>query len=170
MITVLSSKSFTASVRAHMSRKTDTALVSDAHRDAGPDLLIMSDPDEKCSPERTVIPSALAKIVLASRKPLLLFRLSGLFLLRLAERKFCGLLFQEAPRRTRRQGVDQASGRDAAQGAKPKGDSHTDYHCQVNGESVFLSANNLSGSRQKYRSACGGPKSCGTTMRQNPGR
>ena len=37
----------------------------------------------------------------ATRKPILLFRLFGLFLLRLAERKFLGLLFQEPPRRTR---------------------------------------------------------------------
>jgi len=38
---------------------------------------------------------------LARRKPRLLFRLLGLFLLRLAERRFLGLLFQEPPRRTR---------------------------------------------------------------------
>ena len=38
----------------------------------------------------------------ATRKPLLSFRLSGLFLLRLAERQFLGLLFQEPPRSTRR--------------------------------------------------------------------
>lgn len=37
----------------------------------------------------------------ARRKPRLLFRLSGLFLLRLAARKFAGLLFQEPPRITR---------------------------------------------------------------------
>ena len=36
-----------------------------------------------------------------TRKPLLLFRLSGVFLLRLAERVFLGLLFQEPPRNTR---------------------------------------------------------------------
>jgi len=45
--------------------------------------------------------TALARMVLAKRNPLLLFRLSGLFLLRLAERKFAGLLFQEPPRSTR---------------------------------------------------------------------
>jgi hypothetical protein len=39
--------------------------------------------------------------VLATRNPLLLFRFVVLFLLRLAERRFCGLLFQEPPRRTR---------------------------------------------------------------------
>ena len=33
---------------------------------------------------------------------MLLLRLSGLFLLRFAERKFSGLLFQEPPRTTRR--------------------------------------------------------------------
>ena len=38
----------------------------------------------------------------ARRKPRLLFRLSALFLLRLAERRFSGLLFQEPPRSTRR--------------------------------------------------------------------
>ena len=40
---------------------------------------------------------------LASRNPRLLFRLSGVFLLRLAERTLRGLLFQEPPRFTRRQ-------------------------------------------------------------------
>ena len=37
-----------------------------------------------------------------SRKPLLLLRFDGLFLLRLAERRFRGLLFQEPPRTTAR--------------------------------------------------------------------
>jgi len=37
-----------------------------------------------------------------TRKPLLLFRLSGVFLLRLAERQFVGLLFHDPPRSTRR--------------------------------------------------------------------
>lgn len=46
--------------------------------------------------------------VLARRNPLLLFRLPVVFLLRLADRKFCGLLFQEPPRRTR-SGTGQAS-------------------------------------------------------------
>ena len=36
-----------------------------------------------------------------TRKPLLLLRLSGLFLLRLAARQFLGLLFHEPPRNTR---------------------------------------------------------------------
>lgn len=39
--------------------------------------------------------------VLATRNPLLLFRLSVVFLLRFAERRFLGLLFQDPPRRTR---------------------------------------------------------------------
>ena len=39
--------------------------------------------------------------VLARRKPLLLLRLSVVFLLRLAERRLFGLLFQEPPRKTR---------------------------------------------------------------------
>ena len=39
--------------------------------------------------------------VLATRKPKLLFRFVGVFRLRLAERRFCGLLFQEPPRLTR---------------------------------------------------------------------
>ena len=39
--------------------------------------------------------------VLARRNPLLLFRLPGELLLRLAARKFLALLFQEPPRRTR---------------------------------------------------------------------
>ena len=37
----------------------------------------------------------------ARRKPMLLFRLSAVFLLRLAERRFSGSLFQEPPRTTR---------------------------------------------------------------------
>ena len=36
-----------------------------------------------------------------TRKPLLLFRLSGWFLLRFAERQFLSLLLKEPPRRTR---------------------------------------------------------------------
>ena len=44
------------------------------------------------------------------RNPLLLFRLPVVFLLRLAARMFLGLLFQEPPRRTRRErGDGQAS-------------------------------------------------------------
>jgi hypothetical protein len=35
------------------------------------------------------------------RKPQLLLRLSGVLLLRLAERQFCPLLFQQPPRKTR---------------------------------------------------------------------
>ena len=42
--------------------------------------------------------------VLATRKPVLLFRLSGVFLLRLADRVLFGLLFQEPPRSTREAG------------------------------------------------------------------
>ncbi len=50
--------------------------------------------------------------MLATRKPLLLFRFPVSFLLRIAERRFLGLLSQEPPRRTRlRQGDDQASER-----------------------------------------------------------
>ena len=45
---------------------------------------------------------ALAWVVLARRNPWLLFRLSGVFLLRLAERRLSGLLFQDPPRSTRR--------------------------------------------------------------------
>ena len=36
-----------------------------------------------------------------TRKPMLLFRLSGLFLLRFADRALSGLLFQDPPRSTR---------------------------------------------------------------------
>jgi hypothetical protein len=76
----------------------------------------------KCTPAGTVIPTAPAKDVLAKRKPRLLFRLSVVFLLRLAARRFCGLLFQEPPRTTRRQGAVQAS-RDVADTSRP-GRSH----------------------------------------------
>ncbi len=57
-----------------------------------------------------MIPPALAVIVLAKRKPLFLFRLSGWFLLRLAERRFLELLFQEPPRRTHDEGAIRARG------------------------------------------------------------
>ena len=43
-----------------------------------------------------------------TRKPILLFRLSVVFLLRLAERRFCGLLFQERAR-TKNGDVGRAS-------------------------------------------------------------
>jgi hypothetical protein len=61
---------------------------------------------------------ALAENVLAKRKPTLLLRLSGWFLLRLAERRFCGLLFQLPPRRTRETGSIRARG--AATGCEPE--------------------------------------------------
>ena len=45
---------------------------------------------------------ALARCsVLVRRKPTLLSRLVGVFLLRLAERRFCALLFHEPPRKER---------------------------------------------------------------------
>jgi hypothetical protein len=50
---------------------------------------------------RRVIAPALAESVLPTRKPKLLFRLSVVFLLRFAARRFRGLLFQEPPRTTR---------------------------------------------------------------------
>ena len=49
------------------------------------------------SVDATILPLS----VLAKRKPMLLFRLVGVFLLRFAERRFCGLLFHEPPRLTR---------------------------------------------------------------------
>jgi hypothetical protein len=55
------------------------------------------------SVDATILPLS----VLAKRKPMLLFRLVGVFLLRFAERRFCGLLFQEPPRRTREEGAGQ---------------------------------------------------------------
>jgi hypothetical protein len=47
------------------------------------------------------IPEAGVRATTTTRKPLLLLRLSGVFLLRFAERQFLGLLFQEPPRNTR---------------------------------------------------------------------
>jgi hypothetical protein len=44
----------------------------------------------------------------ARRKPRLLFRLSGVFLLRFAERAFVALLFQLPPRFTRFEPIDHA--------------------------------------------------------------
>jgi hypothetical protein len=70
-----------------------------------------------CTPDATVIAPALAKksvlaanTTRATRKPRLLFRLSGSFLLRFDERRLSGLLFQEPPRTTREDGADQAPG------------------------------------------------------------
>ena len=63
-----------------------------------------------CTLAASVNAASLAVSVLATRKPLLLFRLVGLFLLRFAERRFCGLLFQEPPRRTRDEGAGQGCG------------------------------------------------------------
>lgn len=45
--------------------------------------------------------SGESRVAWARRKPRLLFRLSDVFLLRLAERTLCGLLFQEPPRSAR---------------------------------------------------------------------
>ena len=53
----------------------------------------------RISRERTLAP--LLVPVLAKRKPLLLFRLDGVLLLRLAERALFALLFHEPPRNTR---------------------------------------------------------------------
>ena len=47
------------------------------------------------------LPGGIPGSVLAARKPVLLFRFAGSFLLRLAERVLFGLLFQEPPRTTR---------------------------------------------------------------------
>ena len=63
-----------------------------------------------------MIPPALAQSVLATRNPALLLRLSGWFLLRLAERRFCGLLFQEPPRRTRNDGGRSGAGAQRVRG------------------------------------------------------
>ena len=53
-------------------------------------------------PDELGLSSVLAgKTTRATRKPLLLFRLSGSFLLRFAARMFLVLLFQEPPRSTR---------------------------------------------------------------------
>jgi hypothetical protein len=43
----------------------------------------------------------VCRIVLATRKPMLLLRFAGWFLLRLAERRFCALLLNDPPRNTR---------------------------------------------------------------------
>lgn len=45
--------------------------------------------------------TSLKLTVLERRKPLLLFLLSGVLLLRLAQRRLAGLLFHEPPRKTR---------------------------------------------------------------------
>ena len=55
-----------------------------------------------CAPAAFVNATVRARSVLATRKPRLLFRFVVVFLLRLAERTFLGLLFQEPPRTTRR--------------------------------------------------------------------
>ena len=52
-----------------------------------------------CSKDRTC---SDRRVDWNNRKPLLLLRLSAVFLLRLAERTLAGLLFQEPPRNERR--------------------------------------------------------------------
>lgn len=65
-------------------------------------MVIMAGPGRSsCTPAASMNAAALAVSVLATRKPRLLFRFVGVFLLRLAERRFCGLLFHEPPRLTR---------------------------------------------------------------------
>ena len=87
----------------------------------GPTVLIMNGPERLyAQPGGTVILTAPAQSVLATRKPTLLLRLSVVFLLRFAERRFCGLLFQEPPRRTRRHGAVQAPGRNACEARRRK--------------------------------------------------
>jgi hypothetical protein len=82
-------------------------------------MVIMNGPERlSCAPIVTVIAMARAQSVLATRKPMLSLRLSGWFLLRLAERRFCGLLFQEPPRRTRKDGGRSGAG---AHSARPGG-------------------------------------------------
>src|SRR5215831_12863740 len=89
-----------------------------------PTMLIMNGPERFLyAPGGTVIPPAPAQSVLATRNPTLLLRLSGWFLLRLAERRFCGLLFQEPPRRTRRDSGPFR--RRGATGARPGGGGDT---------------------------------------------
>ena len=51
---------------------------------------------------------------------MLLLRLSGWLLLRLAERRLLGLLFHEPPRRTREDGAVQAPGRNAKRKRSPE--------------------------------------------------
>jgi len=46
-------------------------------------------------------PPSRTDAVLERRKPMLLLRLPGVLLLRLATRQFCGLLFHDPPRMTR---------------------------------------------------------------------
>ena len=57
-------------------------------------------------------PAPANESVLATRKPKLLLRFPGVFLLRLAERTFCGLLFQPPPRITRERKARQAQAAD----------------------------------------------------------
>ena len=82
--------------RAPISMRTPTVLIMD-----GPGRLVRARRDR----DRAGSGGKRAP----TRKPRLLFRLSVVFLLRLAVRRFCGLLFQEPPRTTRRQGAVQAS-------------------------------------------------------------
>jgi hypothetical protein len=67
-----------------------------------------------------MVSPAPAQSVLATRKPIVLLRLSGWFLLRLAERRLSGLLFQEPPRRTREDGAVQAPGRNECEARRRK--------------------------------------------------
>ena len=66
-----------------------------------PTVLIMDGPGRKrAHPVRTSPHRLGRRSVLATRNPLLLLRFPVSFLLRLAERMFLGLLFQEPPRNT----------------------------------------------------------------------
>ncbi len=61
------------------------------------------DSRRRSRPVRKPDGSGLRRGYWARRKPTLLLRLSGLFLLRFAERRLSALLFQEPPRNTRQQ-------------------------------------------------------------------
>ena len=80
----------------HERSKAGTVLIGDR-----PTVLIMAVPGRtRAHPVRASPHRLRHRSVLATRNPLLLLRFPVLFLLRLAERRFLGLLFQEPPRKT----------------------------------------------------------------------
>jgi hypothetical protein len=123
-----------ARVGAHASPTTVLLRYRASISTRTPTVVIMNDPERFCcAPDGTVIPPAPAQSVLATRKPMLLLRLSGSFLLRLAERRFCGLLFQEPPRRTRRDW-----GRSGAGAQRMRGPAEEEIHLSDAADALSL--------------------------------
>jgi hypothetical protein len=86
-----------------MSRPRHSIHSSPAHQHAEEPESGSDSPDTLPATVMTgiLVRDLLRRLPNAQRNPMLLLRLSGLFLLRFAERQLFGLLFQLPPRRTR---------------------------------------------------------------------